>query len=348
MTTIFSSPARLSVLSQAAPGTLSTLEITARDMALGSYVEVAGLQNTKVMTDDVPGGVGHIISYSDKLAWDPVGRKIYFMSSDDPGNGRKAVAYDLGSNSFQRIPAPFDLPPGQVGVSHVYGGHDFDKVRRRWWYTSAVGNVIGYYSATDNAWVSVPTGWGTQQAVATSLAYFPARNSLVVLRDKVLWERSDNSGAWTVLASSIRSSYHSVCHHNITHNCIVFGGGNDTPLALYRLDSSGKVTAYDTVPPFNIECPRVEFVEDPSTGDFVVYFHRSQSTARYSFNPTSGTWTNLGTTGVPADVFSLGIYGGNLGMVATVVPEQGVQVFLSHADSSGDFHLYLYKYAQIP
>jgi len=341
MTTVLSSPTTITVFS---PGA-SSLETLARAMAVGTYAEVAGLQNTGVMLDDISGGVGHIITYCDKLAWDPLGRKLYYMSSDDPGNGRKAVSYDFATNSFQRIPGPFDLPAGAVGVNHVYGGHDFDKARRRWWYTNAVGNEVGYYSAADGTWTSVPLPWGTQQVVASSLAYFPERGSLVVLRDSVLRERSDASGAWTTISSSISSSYHSMCQYNITNKCVVFGGGNDTPLALYRLDSTGTVTQYATTPPFNIECPRVEFVEDPSTGNFVVYRYSNGASARYSFNPSNGAWTNLGTTNVPADVFSVGPYGTNLLMVATVLPEYKVQAFLSHPDGFGTFHLFLYKYA---
>ena len=79
------------------------LEDAAAGLRAAQWTVLATEGIDEALGDDVEGGVGHVLPYADKLHWDPATRRAYYAGSDDPGDGRRFVAYDEASNPAASI-----------------------------------------------------------------------------------------------------------------------------------------------------------------------------------------------------------------------------------------------------
>src|SRR4029077_10186430 len=92
----------------------------------GDWVELATGNIDTALKDTVTGGSGHLLTYADKFHWDPVTGRAYLFTRDDPGDGRRFVAYDEATNAWVVLPDPWG-----AGVAHQYGLADIDVNGRR-------------------------------------------------------------------------------------------------------------------------------------------------------------------------------------------------------------------------
>ena len=307
-------------------------------MSPGDWVELptAGISNA--LLDGGQGGVANILPYADKLHWDPITSRVYFMNSDDPGDGRRFVAYDEATNQWIVLPDPW----GGNGVAHQYGLVDIDVSGRRIYSIMPDGDNGTYFDLTTQSFNTLSVSGGAYSCCG-AVAYFPERDSLVYANGSTLKERLD-SGQWQNFSGSVNTSYHAIAHYNPVHKLVVFGGGNDSSRSFYRLSENGQVTSLRQ-PPVDLESPRVEFVVNPATGDFFV-FGRGQRF--YTYDPVADVWSALDASSVPSEIWVGGEFGANLlTTVATPIARYGVAFFASCAVGGG-CSVHLYKYGDAP
>lgn len=318
------------------------IKTLADSLSVGQYAQLTGVGNISALVDTVSGGVGHIFPYADKIPYDPRTRRAYLAGSDDPGNGRRLVYYDVDTNAW------VTLTSGGGGVAHIYGAQTIDILNRRYWYNNA-GTVSGGVSYRNLDTGAVTSGQQTGITVggaddAPAMEFFPDRFANYYVRGNTIYERRETATSWSVLSTSISVTFHCVAHYNAWHRCLVFGGGNYSANNLYRLNLDGTITTLGNGAGFGIDCVRTEWVEDPATGDFLVYYHNNGSTGFRRFNPGTNTWSNPGTSGIPAAIFTINSYSNQLLMVATTIPEHGVNLYLA-AISGQTPTMYVRKYA---
>jgi hypothetical protein len=278
-----------------------------------------------------------LLTYADKLHWDPVTNRIYLMNSDDPGDGRRFVAYDEATNAWVVLPDPWG-----AGVAHQYGLADIDVSGRRIYTIMPDGDRGMYYDLAAQSFVnlSVPSG---PYSCCGAVAYFPERHSLIYAHGATLRERSD-TGQWSELSTNINTTYHAIAHYDPVHKLVLFGGGNDSNRTFYKIDQNGQITSLKQ-PPLSLESPRVEFVVNPATGMFLVFGLGQQY---YSYNPATDTWTTLQASSVPATLWTGNEFGGNmLTTLATPISRYGVAFFASCANG-GTCRVHLYKFGPPP
>jgi hypothetical protein len=315
----------------------SALSDAAAAMAPGEWRELTTTGIRAALSDSVPVGVSSILPYADKMHWDPQTNRVYFVNSDDPGDGRRFVAYDEPTNSWVTLPDPWT----STTVSHQYGLADIDVVGRRLYVAQANGESMQAYDLSTQTWggVSMPT---SQYSIAGALAYFPERNSIIYTHGPNLRERQ-SSGTWRNLGS-INTTYHAITYYNPVHKLVIFGGGNDSSYTFYKLNQAGQVTALRT-PPVALESPRVEFVADTVHGQFLVF---SRGKRFFYYDPVSDVWTEQSTASVPAGIWVGSEYNTPLLMtVATPIHRYGVAFFTGCA-VAGECKVHLYKFAEPP
>jgi hypothetical protein len=104
--------------------------------------------------------------------------------------------------------------------------------------------------------------------------------------------------------STSGNTYHSVMQYSAKKNVAVYGGGNDDPRKLWRLNYDRSVTAMPYVPTGKtVGIQNGILVEDPVTGNFLLL----SAGQLLELNPTgSGTWTQLGGSRTPPGTLHAG------------------------------------------
>lgn len=314
----------------------SALSEAAASLAPGEWVQLNTGNINNALRDSVAGGVAHILPYADKLHWDPNTNRVYFMNSDDPGDGRRFVAYDEATNAWVVLPDPW----GGNGVAHQYGLVDIDVAGRKIYSILPNGDSGAYYNLSTQSFVdmAIPSA---PYSCCGAVAYFPERSALIYIHGSSVRQRSD-SGSWSTLSTNVNTSYHAIAHYNPVHKLVVFGGGNDSNRTFYRLSQNGQITSLRQ-PPLDLESPRVEFVANPSAGNFLVFGINQRV---YSYDPVADVWTSQSASSVPSAIFG-GASSNLLSTVATTISRYGVGFFTS-CESGGSCSVHIYKFANPP
>jgi hypothetical protein len=314
----------------------SSLSDAAAAMTPGQWRELTTGNINAALRDPVSGGVVHILPYADKMHWDPGTNRVYLIGSDDPGDGRRFVAYDESTNAWVVLSDPW----GGSGVAHQYGLADIDVAGRRL-YTIMPNGDSGYiYNLSSGSFtsLSIPSA---AFSCCGAVAYFPERTALIYIHGDTVRQRTD-AGSWSNLSSSISTSYHAIAYYNPVNKLVVFGGGNDTNRTFYKLSQSGTVTTL-RAPPISLESPRTEFVANPTAGNFLVF---GIGQKYYSYDPVSDVWTTQSASSVPAEIWG-GSSSNLLSTVAATISRYGVGFFTA-CESGGDCSVFLYKFADPP
>ncbi len=335
---------------------LSTL---AAGMTPGTWAQLTPSNQNFVL------GVGNIsgsmIHYMNSAAWNPITKKLEIIGMDHNWGSERYAQYDAMTNAFV-------LVSNDVGFgSSVRHGYDHNAVNP---YTGVVYNrlsniasgvlSIRYTNSGSASFASTPdiatgydqiavgsawwsgsfTGAGSQGAFfiynsgdsngsATDghmVAYDPVKNSWILNKHGV-------SPNYSVTGST----YHSVMEYSPVKNVAVYGGGNDATTRLWKMDSTGTVTAMPNVPTGKgVGIQQGNLVNDPVTGNFLLL----SAGELWQLNPDgAGTWTKLANP--PSGV---GIPGPSVtdGVISSAISEYGVIVYVKQTSSTGGT-FYLYK-----
>jgi hypothetical protein len=138
------------------------------------------------------------------------------------------------------------------------------------------------------------------------------------------------------------STYHEVADYSPGKNVMVYGGGNDAPTRLWRLDASGNVSPLTNTPAGTaVGVQGGTLVLEPQSGNFLLL----SNAELWELNPDgAGTWAaQVGTRAPPSGLGSPGPGLTRDGIQACAIPEYGVVAFIKQTSSTGGA-FFLYKH----
>ncbi len=313
------------------------------------------------------GGVsGSMIHFSNSMPWNPKSRSIEIIGADHNWGSARHVQYNEASNAFVLVSNNAtgeglnhgydhtDVNPSTGDIYHrMYGGGNgvaIQTVRKSFGGASfaAIPNLPSWYSqvaigtcwwsgafagaGSQGCWMVFNSGASNGKATDGQIAaYNPLTNSWFF----------DRAGM-APFYSSNGSTYHSLMQYSAKKNVAVYGGGNDQPAKLWRLDADGSSVAMPNTPAGKaIGIQNGNIICDPSTGNFLLL----SAGQLWELNPSgAGVWTQQ--TGSRTPPAALGIPGpGNpQGVVSCALPEHGVIAYITQSSSTGGTFL-LYKHA---
>lgn len=342
MTTILSTPAVIAVRPP------SALALLAASMGRGTWTQMtptpAGLGN---FTGGPTSGIR--TGYSDKMAYDAVSGRIYWIGCDH-AQAQVFVCYDEATNAWTVLPTT----PFASATKHGYNHTTWDPTRRRlyhrpygergvrsWdgstWTTHSYSNVLSYASAANGC------EWFPDLGPNGRLMIFQNENG----NNGELVGFDPMTGNWTTYAEGSALSGtgdpHNVALYSPVHKVVWFGGGNGSN-RMWKINAAGSVTASANIPPAlgsigpgNGMCLAVC---NPANGNFIVM---RNSTTWYDFDPAANTWSPRPGT---AQVLAAPVQDASQpawGTVAVPLHQYGVIVFIKGYSASNPAQMWIYK-----
>jgi len=345
----------------------STLSWAAAQMAPGTWVKV----NT--INQDAALGVGptsgSMIHYCNQMPWNPVRKSIEIVAMDHNAGTQRYVRYNDLTNAFEVVQAD-DGAGGSTrhGYGHTavnpYTGDLYHRLAefnyegsgplvRKWaqggssWTSLARPTTLYYMqNAIASCWWSGSfTGAGTQGCLLVYNSGDSAIGGSASDGGMYAYNPLTNSWFWTSRSMSpfygtSGATYHSVMAYSAARNVAVYGGGNDNPRKIWRLNADRSVTPMpDTPAGCTLGVQQGVLCEDPVTGNFLVLSQGSL----FELNPTgSGTWTKLSGSRVPPS--GMGNPTAPDGVICTPIKDYGVVAYINQT-SRGNGTFFLYKHA---
>lgn len=363
MATLTSSPTTMSIT---APGT-SALATLARNMPAGSWARLSAQDQNAVI--GVGSQSGSMIHYCNAMPWNPVSRSIEIVAMDHNWGSLRYARYVEGLNKFV-------LMSNDIGFgSATQHGYDHNSVNPHTGdlYHRLIKNAVGGSSlsvarkalSSATTFVEIPSVSTNYSQIAIGSCWWSgnfsgagAQGCLVLFNSGDSFGRSTDgqiaaydplTNKWFMnklgMAPNYKSggsTYHSVIEYSAGRNVAVYGGGNDAPRRLWRLNADGSATVMPDVPSGravgmqqgNLSC-------DPVTGNFLLL----SAGELWELNPTgSGSWTQLTGSRTPPSGVGIPGPGNPDGVISTSIPEYGVVAYITQTSQTGGT-FYLYKHA---
>ena len=303
------------------------------------------------------------------MPWNPLARRIEIVAMDHNWGSVRYAQYDEVTNKFALITNDLGFGSAtQHGYDHnVVNPSTGDLYHRR--IKDAVGGttltVTRKVLASSASFVEIPTVGTNYSQIAIGACWwsgaFSGAGSQGCL---ILFNSGDSFGkstdgqivAYNPLTNSWffnqhgmapnymtgGSTYHSLIEYSLKKNVAVYGGGNDQPNKLWRLNSDGSFIAMPLVPSGKgVGMQKGNLCSDPVTGNFLLL----SSGQLWELNPTgSGAWTQM--TGSRTPPSAVGIPGPGVpdGVISTELPQHGVVAYITQTSSTGGT-FFLYKHA---
>jgi hypothetical protein len=360
MATLLSTPTYVTVRSSQG----SALSALAASMAPGTWAQLSvSNQNALLGVGSISGTMVH---YCNKMPWNPKSRKIEILAEDHNWGHVRYVQYDEATNQFVLVAADAGFGSAtQHGYDHnVVNPYTGDYYYKRAQMSTTAGTLgasrkllgaSGFSplptAATNYEQIAVGACWWSGSfAGAGSQGCFMVFNSgdsfgnandgQIVAFDPLTNQWFFNKHGMAPFYSVNGSTYHSVMEYSAKKNCAVYGGGNEQPNKLWRLNADGSYTAMPNVPSGKaVGIQRGNLAVDPVTGNFLLLSSREL----WQLDPSgAGTWTQLtGTRTPPAGV---GVPNAPDGVISTSIPEYGVVAYITQTESTGGT-FFVYKHA---
>lgn len=318
------------------PGT-TALSTLAASMAPGTWAELVTSNITPTL-DNLSGASGMMTGYTDSLVWDTAGEQAFTISADHLApEGPQFASYSALSNTWQRLPRPAWL--SSLTFFHGYAHTAIDAANRVLYHRPYGQNTVHRYDIATQAWTTLPAPnfVNTYANCCDALTYFPELGGLVWIRGVAeVWLFKESTKAWAQLGKwgvqANNGGTWTFARYNPVAKVVVFGSGNSGDL--YKLDSGGSITQLKNppVPIYDGSAGVGVLTADTVSGQFL--FLSPTSRNFYSYDIAADTWQAQASPTKPAMT--------NLGVVATPVPEYGVNLFA--ACSRGSCRAYLYKH----
>jgi chitodextrinase len=321
-----------------AAGTLTSLAQVAVSLSSGQWANfiMGGLDSSLVGASTA--GNPSLFNYAARGHWDPVHRKLQFAGTSHtggafiPGAGG-LITWDDATNQWTRETYTWSSEgPGHSYYHTALNKGNGDLYFRQ--FNSASITRRAYGSTGQASWQSAQVAnhpnTGTQ--VAGGLEWFPQLNGGAGGLVFVDWTGASWSNAalssWTGQSGSSPSGpYHNWVAQ--AGGSMYWGGGNGST-AMYRLSSTGSVTAMPSTP---LEAGNIynnAIVLPHPNGTDLLLFGTAAGGPIHRFNGSS--WASVGTHQIGQPLW-----------VGFTVPEYGVIVFVRHVDGNGAASAVVYK-----
>jgi hypothetical protein len=351
-------------VSTACPASANPLSALAASMPAGSWAKLmVSNQDTVLGVGPISGSMLH---YCNQMPWNPVRKAIEIVGMDHNAGMQRYVRYNAVTNAFEVVQA--DDGAG-TATRHGYGhtvvnpatGDLYHRLAED--HNDGPGPLVRRFAQSGNSWANLArpnTLFYMQIAIAAcwwtgSFAGAGAQGCLLIYNSGdsarggsandggiYAYDPLANNWFWSARGMSpfygnAGATYHSVMAYSARRNVAVYGGGNDNPTKIWRLNADRSVSAMpDTPAGCTLGVQQGILCEDPATGNFLVL---SQG-GLWELNPTdSGRWTKLSGGRVPPA--AVGNPTAPHGVVCTPIRDHGVVAYITQTSSTGGmFHLY--------
>ena len=359
MTILVSNPTSMTI---AAAGT-SALATLAASMPAGSWAQLS------VTGQDAVLGVGNVsgsmIQFSNSMPWNPKSRTIEIIGADHNWGSARHVQYVEASNAFVLVsnnatgetlnhgydhtdvnPYTGDIYHRQYGMStsaiqtvrKQYGTSAFSAIpdMSTWYSQVAIGTCwwSGSFkgAGAQGCWMIFNSGAANGQATDGQIGAFdPLTNT---------WFFNQYSMAPMYMTSG--STYHSLMEYSALKNVAVYGGGNDEPSKLWRLNADATWTVMPAVPAGKgVGIQQGNLVCDPVTGNFLLL----SAGQLWELNPSgAGLWTQQSGARTPPAAVGIPGPSNPQGVISCALPQHGVVAYITQSSYTGGT-FFLYKHA---
>lgn len=312
---------------------------------------------------------GSMIPYCNTMVWNDLDRRIEIISRDhtDP-------PYDAGYIRESRYTETANANSGDWEFITRYApiaGHGFDHVsiNPHTWdvyvRNNNGGDVIVYRRPRDSltlTTITAPSGtYYSNVAVGTTywsgamtgmgahgcwMCYAETdSNSYMYFYDPLSATWSLQSGV-TPGTSGYLNSYNYKMEYSSVKNVAVYGGGNNHPSMVWKMDSNKVATRLADIPAsMGGMRDNTLFWADPATGNFMLMgaTYGQSSGQLYELNPDgTGTWTLLKDRGqIPSPIYQVANSTGHLLSCAIPISRYGVTALITQTNQfNGNFYLY--------
>lgn len=270
-------------------GAQTALGALAASMQPGTWAALA-TNNINQAFGEISGNTatGDILPYADGMVWNPLTRQTFFIGSDHNYNpssyiSLRFVSYSDATNTWSIMPQPSWFT---AGIGHAYDHNAINPSNADFYYLNYSSYDFRKYNIASGSWTQLPAPPINIYPPLSSIAYFPELGGLFYV--------TDNGGAflfnegkqqWSSIGKVSGMNYHNFSEYNPVHNVVVFGGGNGSR-KMYKLSSSGQITALKDAP-IELSMPWMKFTVDPVSGDYLVFTYGKQF---YVYNVVTDAW----------------------------------------------------------
>lgn len=351
----------------------SALGALASSMAPGTWAQLTPANDQNAILG--VGGVSmSMMHYSNNCAWNPQNQSIEIVGGDhNYGATMRYVRYVSASNTFVLLNAGGNSSDSGTGPGHTYDHLSVNPYTGDSYMLHYTGVGVSQIVATraplntnafsqslplspqtvtnitfGSVWWSGPfAGAGAQGC----LVVFNAGNSQPggSMTDGQITAFDPLSNSWFMSAlgrapfyGTAGSTYHEVADYSAVKNVMVYGGGNDAPTRLWRLDGAGNSSPMPNTPAgAAVGVQGGTLVAEPQSGNFLLL----SNAQLWELNPDgAGSWSlQAGPRAPPPGLGSPGPGVVRDGIQACAIPEHGVVAFIKQTSGTGGA-MYLYKH----
>lgn len=336
----------------------TTLSNLIRSMPVNSWATLAtdGDGSGFSFSNLLQSGGYTIFNWSDKGAWDPVNKKVWYR-----GGGHlqteKLISYDDATNTWSLV-QNFN---NAGSFHHSYGVNTINPTTRRLYFrnygTSTtvqqanIDSYGGYSSLSANNLVQNPI-------CCIALEYFPERNELLWINGVEfdppaahVYAYRFSSGTWANVGSNLTfGCYDTFAVYNPVRKEVLFGGGDDSPAncgasgyngrAINIYDQNGTVTRKADAP-IQMGIDFTVSTVDPVSGKYL-FLNQDQSLRIYDAG--TDTWSTATGTGVPPAAMFTAQAPPNFDIIAIPISTYGAVMFITAEPGAGAAAARIYKY----
>jgi hypothetical protein len=323
-------------------------------MNTGTWAQLAVMNQNPIL--GVGSVSGSMVHFCNSMPWNPKSKVIEVIGSDHYWGSARHAQYVEATNQFT-------LVSGNATGETVMHGYDHTEVNpytgdiyhRNWGNgATAIRTVKKPYGGSSFAPIPDVSSWYTQVAIGTcwwsgTFAGGGAQGSFMMFNSGASNGTADDgqivaynplTNSWfynrTGMAPFYKTSgstYHSVMEYSAKKNVAVYGGGNDQPNKLWRLNADGTSTAMPNTPAgIGVGIQRGNLVCDPVSGNFLLL----SAGQIWELDPSgAGKWTQgTGSRTPPSGVGAPGPSNPQ-GVFSCALPEHGVIAYITQTSSGG-------------
>jgi hypothetical protein len=284
------------------------------------------------------------IGYAHDLKWDPVGRRLYYTSSDH-GDHIRHIVYDEATNTWSYTIPPFDH--WCCYISHELDHSAIDPDRRTYYHRPLFSPIVWRYDLDTETWSELPPfdySIIDYPSCCVGIEYFPEANGLIWASPGAPFQvaRFDfDLDEWLGFARAPEIGNLNIVAYHPAHQALLIAGGTPiNPRAMYKLSADGAIVRLQDAP-IDLAIQLSIITADPSSEEFVVLTGIDPTGEHWAYHMGTDTWRQLPS---PTPMITGPYYiDGTHGVLGASLASHGVIGYVRCHYSDG-CHFWIYKH----